>query len=181
MSITKRIITLGLITAVVFSVVLLPQTFAQTAPLSDDHKDRIRTNCVSAKNTLTQLHVSDALLRVNRGQIYESMTTKLMSRFNSRVDSNRANAKDLTATTNNYAAALTKFRTDYQSYEEQLSLALRIDCTKDPENFYNAVASARVKRTQVHNDVVILHQYIDEYKSTFETFATTFLTGEESN
>lgn len=181
MRMSKRIITAGLVLSVVFSVSLLPQVFAQTTPLSEEHKARIRTSCVTAKNTLTQLHVSDALLRVNRGQIYESMTTKLMSRFNSRVDSNRANVKDLSATTNSYGTALTKFRADYQLYEEQLSVALRTDCTKDPEGFYNAVASARAKRTQVHNDVVILHQYIDEYKSTFETFVTAFLTDEGSN
>lgn len=156
----------------VFSVVNLVN--AQGATITDAQMTRIRSNCISAKNTLNQLHASDALLRVNRGQIYESMTTKLMSRFNSRVESNHLDASKLVSVTQSYGSALTQFRTDYQSYEEQLSNALSIDCTKEPIAFYDSVASARTKRSRVHSDVVILHQYIDDYSSAFDNFATNF-------
>ena len=147
---------------------------AEGSSITDAQLTRIKTNCISAKNTLTQIHASDALLRVNRGQIYESMTTKLMSRFNSRVDSNHYDAKNLISVTQNYGTALTNFRNDYQSYEEQLSNALSIDCTKEPVSFYDSVASSRVKRTQVHVDVTILHQYINDYESAYKDFAAIF-------
>lgn len=149
--------------------------------MTDAQISRIRSNCVSAKNTLNQLHASDALLRVNRGQIYESMTTKLMSRFNSRVDVNNLNSKDLVSVTNAYGGTLGNFRIDYQSYEEQLSTALKIDCTKEPVAFYDAVASARTKRSQVHDDVVALHQFISDYGTTFNTFATEFAKNSEGS
>lgn len=147
---------------------------AQSQPLSEDQLARIRTNCVTAKNTLNQLHASDGLLRVNRGQIYDSMSTKLMARFNARADTNRYDVKDLTAVTQTYNTTLTAFRANYQAYEEQLSTALRIDCVNEPAQFYDAVAAARTKRTQVHTDVVKLHQYIDDYRAAFETFQQQF-------
>ncbi len=142
--------------------------------MTDEQIARIRSSCVSAKNTLNQLHASDALLRVNRGQLYESMSTKLMARFNSRADSNRFDVKDLTTVSQNYGTALTTFRDDYKSYEVQLATALKISCLKEPVSFYDAVFVARTMRAQVHVDVVKLHQYIDEYKATFDAFTANF-------
>ena len=88
---------------------------------------------------------------------------------------NNLDAEKLRDVTSSYSAALTTFRTDYQAYEEQLSLALKIDCTKEPVAFYDAVASSRTKRTQVHVDVVILHQFIDDYSAEFTTFRDAFI------
>ena len=181
MKIPKRLIPTSVLTTFFAAVMVFNLVHAQDTPMTEAQMTRIRSNCISAKNTLTQLHASDALLRVNRGQIYESMTTKLMSRFNSRVDSNHFDASSLISVTQNYATALTNFRNDYQSYEEQLSNALSTDCTKEPVAFYDSVASARSKRTQVHVDVIILHQYIDSYESAFNDFATSFAKTHEDN
>lgn len=174
MTIAKRaIIILGAILLGVMtpmSVVL-----AQDTPMTDAQINQIKSSCVGAKTIMAQLHANDALLRVNRGQMYESMTTKLMSRFDDRVDSNHLNSKYLVSVDQDYNDALTSFRNDYQVYEESLSSALKIDCTKEPVSFYDAVADARTKRAQVHNDVVKLNQDIDQYKSTFESFVTGLL------
>ena len=169
----RILLTFGLLTAAVASLFVLSSVSAETST-TEAQITRIKANCLSAKNTLNQIHASDALLRFNRGQIYESMTTKLMSRFNSRVDSNNFDAKPLIAVTNTYGTALTNFRSNYISYEEQMSKALTIDCQKEPIAFYDAVAIARTKRTQIHTDVVILHQKIDDYTATFNAFLVTF-------
>lgn len=167
---TTKSLTLSLFAAVVLSGALFGVVSAQGTPMTDEQIGRIRTSCVSAKNTLNQLHASDALLRVNRGQLYESMTTKLMARFNSRADSNHFDVKDLTTVTQTYGEALTTFRDDYKSYEVQLTATLAVDCLKEPVSFYDAVALTRVKRAQVHVDVVKLHQSIDAYKAAFDAF-----------
>lgn len=171
MHMPQRLMIIGLIATAITSVAVLSSVSAENGVITDAQINRIKSSCVSAKNTLNQLHASDALLRVNRGQIYLSMTTKLMTRFNTRVDSNSLDSKSFVSVTNAYNNAVNTFTSDYKSYEEQLSSALRIDCTKEPVTFYDAVASARTKRTQVHSDVVILHQLIDEYESTFDGFA----------
>ncbi len=154
---------------------------AQGSTMTDAQISQIKSSCLTAKDTLAQLHANDALLRVNRGQMYESMATKLMTPFNNRVDNNHLNSKYLVAVTQDYKDALTTFRNDYITYEESLSSALKIDCTKEPVSFYDAVADARTKRTQVHSDVLKLHQYIDQYKSTFEQFVTGLMNFNGSN
>jgi hypothetical protein len=119
---------------------------------------------------LNQLHASDALLRVNRGQIYESMSTKLMDRFNGRVSNNGFDNTNLVAITKSYGLMLDTFRLDYITYEKQLALAISIDCPNQPVEFYDAVLSARTKRSQVNADVIKLNQFIDQYQLAVNQF-----------
>jgi len=129
---------------------------------------------VSIKNSLSQLHASDALLRVNRGQVYESMAAKLMDTFNDRLAGNRLDNKAMTTVTSNYRSALTTFRTDYIAYEQKLSEAIRIDCSTQPNTFHAALEQARTLRTKVHDDVVRLHRIIDDYRSSVSDFLLNY-------
>jgi hypothetical protein len=173
MKLPVRLIALGFVAAVLLSAVSFKGASAQS-DLTDDQLQRISANCLSIKNTLNQLHASDALLRVNRGQIYESMGTKLMDRFNGRLTSNSLDAVGTIAVTNSYRSALDTFRSDYQLYERQLSAAIKIDCDKQPGAFHNAIEDARTKRNKVHTDVGRLHQYIDDYRSAVNDFLINF-------
>lgn len=138
--------------------------------MTDAHTERIRSNCIGAKDSLNRLHTSDALLRVNRGQLYESLTTKLITPFNSRVALNQLDNKQLVAVASDYKTALSSFRQDYIEYEKQLAAAIKIDCQKQPVSFYDAVSSARSKRLVVYDDILKLGQYIDDYESEFTKF-----------
>jgi len=172
MNIRTRLVVFGLIAAVLLSTFGLQKVSA--TDLSDEQLARIGANCLTIKSSLNQLHASDALLRVNRGQIYESMGTKLMNNFNGRLGSNSLDNKGLVAVTESYQTALTAFRNDYRTYEQQLSTAIKVDCVKDPAAFHDAVENARTKRTKVHTDVLRLHQYIDDYRSTIDDFMLNF-------
>jgi hypothetical protein len=143
---------------------------AESAAMTDQQIQLIRDSCVSTKSTLNQLHSSDALMRVNRGQIYESMSTKLMEKFNSRVSSNSLNNSGLVLATNSYESILDTFRLDYITYEKQLTLTIGIDCSKQPLIFYNAIDLARTERNQVHTDVVNLDQSINQYQAVVDQF-----------
>ena len=147
---------------------------AQDPVLSEQKVQQIRGNCLTTKNTLTQLHASDALLRVNRGQLYESIYTKLMDRFNIRVASNKLNNDDLKKTADDYRNTLDIFRSDYKSYEEQLAKTLDIDCTAQPTQFYDAIVLARSMREVVHGDVVKLNQYVDQYQTDVDKFSSSY-------
>lgn len=172
-----KLIMIGAVASFVFTAILFGTTHAQSATLSDAQISRIRSSCVNVENTLTQLHASDALLRVNRGQIYESMSTKLMLRFNDRASSNHYDISDLLSVTQNYGAALTTFRTDYVTYEQQLATAIATNCTKQPQAFYDAISLARTLRSQVHADVSKLNEYISDYDNVFNVFVDTEVTG----
>lgn len=147
---------------------------AQSTSLTKDQIEQIRNNCTSTKSTLSQLHASDALLRVNRGQVYESMASKLMDPFNSRLSNNRLDSKATSLVTTSYRTALDSFRTDYKNYEEKLSSAIRIDCENQPELFYTTIQSARALRSKVHDDVVKLHRYIDDYRASVGDFLLNY-------
>ncbi|MDB5160520.1 MAG: exported protein of unknown function [Candidatus Saccharibacteria bacterium] len=167
-----RLVAFALIAASLLSVFALKNTYAED--LSADQVSRISANCLSIKGSLNQLHASDALLRVNRGQIYESMGSKLMGNFNARLGNNGLDNKGLVVVSDEYQTALATFRNDYQAYEKQLSTTIKIDCSKDQVGFHTALLDARTKRTTVHDDILHLNQYIDDYRSAVNDFMLNF-------
>ena len=171
----RRIIFVALASLLTVGL-LLPLTGSSVSAedLTPDQIARVKGNCVSIKNSLSQLHASDALLRVNRGQVYESMAAKLMDTFNDRLAGNRLDNKAMTTVTANYRSALTTFRTDYIAYEQKLSEAIRIDCTAQPNTFHAALEQARTLRSKVHDDVVRLHRVIDDYRSSVNDFLLNY-------
>lgn len=158
----------GGVAALFMALAPMQSAFAET--LTPRQLERIKANCQSIKSTLNQLHATDALLRVNRGQIYESMATKLMDRFNTRLTSNGLDATGTVAVTSSYRTALETFRSDYRSYERQLATAIRINCEQNPTEFHSALQEARTKRAKLNEDVVRLHRYIDDYSSAVNDF-----------
>lgn len=152
---------------------------AQTSTPSDAHIEVIKAHCVDATASLNQLHASDALLRVNRGQVYESISTRLMIPLNSRLVLNRLDSGALVAKTAQYDRQLTAFRLAYQQYEKAMSLALAVNCKTQPVEFYQNVVDARTKRQQTHEAVVTLQATITEYGDEFARFAEAFKKGEK--
>ena len=142
--------------------------------ISDEQISLIKLNCLSTKETLNRIHASDALLRVNMGQIYESISTKLMAGFDGRVVGNNLNGVELVDVSSDYESTLNKFRADYIKYEENLSSALAIDCSKQPVSFYDSVASARLKRKQVNVDVKELNRLINLYEEAVNNIEEDF-------
>ncbi len=166
----RSLVFLG-VSTVVLAVFFMHAARAQSIPMTEAHIQRIRANCVDAQSVLSQLHASDALLRVNRGQLYESISTKLMAPFNSRVALNKFDGSKLVAQSATYETQLNEFRSSYKTYEEAMSKTLRINCTNEPVAFYDSVADARAKRQQVHQTIVTLQKTIQSYKAEFEDFA----------
>jgi hypothetical protein len=166
------LVTVAVLTASVIS--LFMHTAAQAIALTDEQKAKIQSNCLSIQGALNQLHSSDALLRVNRGQIYETVGTKLMNNFNARLNNNGLDNKGLVAVTDQYQAALTSFRANYRVYERQLSAAMDTDCTSKPVAFHDAVAVAREKRAAVYSDVLRMNRFIDDYRSAVNDFMLNF-------
>ena len=166
----KKIIILGLITSLLYGGGVFLCANAQSAQLSDQQQTQIKGECVAIKSTLNQLHSNDALLRVNTGQLYETIATKLMGRFNERANSNNMDDDALVSSVNSFNLLLDNFRNDYIVYEQYLSTAIDIDCTAQPTEFYDTVALARASREKLHNDVVLLNQALDQYSQTLSEF-----------
>ena len=82
------------------------------APLSNDQLTQIKQNCVRVKSTLRRIHANDGLVRVNQGQQYEVIATRLMAPLNSRIALNRLDGVELAKTTVEYNTQLTAFRSE---------------------------------------------------------------------
>ena len=156
------------------SALFLGASPAAADDLTPEQTAHIKSNCVAIKNSLNQLHVSDALLRVNRGQVYESMASKLMENFNARLASSRLDNKAMETVTASYRSELTAFRADYIAYEQKLSEAIRIDCVAQPNTFHAVLSEARQLRKNVHADVIKLHHLIDDYRSSVGGFLVNY-------
>lgn len=172
----RTIVILALIVTVLAggAVVSAVVSAEDTPPMTEEHIARIRDNCVDAQSTLFQLHASDAGLRVNRGQLYESIATKLMAPFNSRLVLNRINEESLLTTASDYEKQLQVFRTQYQQYEEAMAATLRINCVNQPVAFYDSVVDTRKKRRLTNQSAIELQTIIQKYGANVETFAKNF-------
>jgi len=145
--------------------------------LTDAKVVQIRTRCTSIQTTLNRIHANDALLRVNQGQLYDKLSSKLMAPFNSRLALNRLDANQLVSVTSSYENNLGQFRTKYQTYEVSLSDLLKIDCTKKPTQFYDLLVKTRDDRKEVDKAVAQLVVDIKMYRKAFISFAQPYRDG----
>lgn len=174
MNISKKLTAIILGLALVLGITPIFSVAAQELAMNSGQTEIIRSNCVAAKTKLKQLHASDALLRVNMGQTYESILTKLMEKLNNRLASNDYGNGDFVSVSINYRSTLDDFRSDYMDYEKQLSTAINIDCSTQPVSFYDAVVMAQTKRGQVHTDITKLNQFASKYESTLAQFEKNY-------
>lgn len=170
--ISRHIAGFGVIAAVLLGVLALLPVSAQGEPLSEAHLQRIRGNCVNVQNNLRQLHANDGLMRVNRGQMYEAISVKLMVPLNSRITLNRLDGGSMVDIAADYNQELISFRENYRLYERQLSSTMRINCDKAPQEFYESVKQAGESRKKVHANVVKLHDHISEYQKQYREFGS---------
>lgn len=172
----RRLSIIGIVAVLAFGslFVITPAVHADPGNIPPETQTSIQNSCTEIKNTLARLEVSDKLLRVNRGQVYESMAKKLMDRFNARLGSNSLDNRAMLTVTTSYRSLLDTFRSDYISYNSKLNEAMRVDCVADPVRFAHTIADARTMRATVHQDVLKLHRAIDDYRMAVGDFLLNY-------
>lgn len=165
-----------LVTLVGVVFVMRPASAQQAdAPvMTEAHIQHIKASCGDALRTIQQLHTNDALLRVDRGQLYETISAKLMARLSSRLATNNIDAVPFVKISTQYDKVLAEFRVNYKRYDDQMSAVLLLDCTRQPVAFYDAVAKARALRSATHANIIELNRLTGEYEKVFDTFYTNY-------
>lgn len=97
-----------------------------------------------------------------------------MAHFNSRLALNGLDAKDFIEATLEYNDGVQVFRESYKAYEVKLSSVLRIDCHKQPGDFYYGLVDARKKRAEVYKQVQQLRGTANDYLDVFNNFSVKF-------
>lgn len=176
----KRLFTTTAVLVVLMSVFMPLTLFAQQTNLTDDHIDRIKSNCQSALGTLARIHANDAPMYINRNQTYFSISDKLMAHLNARLALNRYDTTQLVGITSDFNNALIDFRSSYREYDNSMAQLTRMDCRKQPISFYEQVAETRALRQKVNDAAQQLSLFIAEYRtgvSTFQSENATLLKG----
>lgn len=153
-------IIVGLSLAISHSVAAVEQVELEPQKLAD-----IKANCVGMQVVLQKIQYNDAANRVNRGQAYESLVNRMMIPMNGRTAVNglSSSTATLAGITTRYQQKLNKFKSNYESYDNSLTAALRVKCQQKPADFYRYITEARKHRTDISNDIVELNQLIEEY------------------
>lgn len=167
----NRKISLWLASLMICSLVVSPQaSFAQISePASDDKiLANIRTYCSAIKTTIRRIHTSDAVLRVNLGQVYSTISTRLMARLNGRLSLNRIDSSELIAITNNFEKSRMQFNQTYNQYDTAMLNLAKADCVKDPAGYRTDLLKARELRMAIQGEISTLNQLIVQYRQQVE-------------
>lgn len=157
------IATIGLLTA--------PNVLAQEMSIQSNGNtpvDKIKASCDVIRPGLRRLHTSDALLRVNTGQEYNSISARLMARLNSRLALNRIDSAKFVEIAAKFDAQREQFSTHYNEYEASLSSLIRIDCRVSPTEFYAALLKTRDARNKLSISVQSMNDSLVEYRVAVE-------------
>ncbi len=150
---------------------VMPMHAARGADVvTDKQLTLIRNNCTDLKVTLTRIQNSDLSLRINRDSLYQAMANQLMVPLNQRIASNQLDGTDLITITANFKDADKNYYNAYKSYANAMSNAINIDCTRQPSQFYDAVAEARTQRQLFYQADQTMVRLMNEYRTQFTVF-----------
>ena len=116
------------------SLLLMPQVaLAQTADTTANSElaKILSRNCSSVRVAIKNIHTNDALTRVNVGQRYNSISTKLMARLNGRLAVNKLDSSKLVNITNDFESARLKFNSNYNDYDTPMPALDPANCSED--------------------------------------------------
>ena len=146
---------------------------AQNSPpiiLTEAQISGVKDRCLVSKVELDNIHSADGLQRVNVGQRYADISSRLMAPMNSRIALNGLDGLALNQTTVKYNEALDTFRRRYVNYDESTALVRSIDCQKSPVEYYAAIESARERRKLLRESVDELNSLIKRYQKQLKDF-----------
>lgn len=139
--------------------------------LTEAQTEAVIESCSVSKIALNDVHYSDAAMRVNLGQEYANITSRLMAPMNSRISLSGRDGVELTRITADYNTERNEFIEVYRQYDNSVSAALAVDCRQDPAGYYAAIIDAREQRVLVRQSARELNSLARQYQVEFEKFA----------
>lgn len=152
---------------------LLPKSASATT-ITPEMITRIKAHCVENQATLNRLHQTDAFLRNDRGDLYRTISDKLMVPLNRRLASNQLDGGELLTIAANYNTEYNTFYNAYIDYDNALSKVLDIDCNQQPVAFYNALLDARDKRDDLSKSNLAIKNLVRQYGQAFSSFKANY-------
>ena len=130
----------------------------------------VQMDCLDVKLKLSKVYEQDGLHRVNAGQVYDTMSNRLMARLNAKIVSDRLDGSELIKAASEFEEALVGFRQEYHTYEVAMNRLLKSDCQARQHAFYIALTEVRTGREAVDVQVKALDEAAKKYYEAFEAF-----------
>lgn len=140
--------------------------------LSDEKLETIRTRCSNSQFALQQIEKRDAVSRINRGRDYDQMLRQI-SAFNSRFAYNKINMPDLVQISSDLQNAVNEFRASYDTYDNDIASALKINCKQDPSQYYGFIVQARTDRAVIGEKVKSINDLVAKYRAAIVAYQET--------
>ena len=150
------------------SLLLMPQVaLAQTADTTANSEltKTLSRNCSSVRVAIKNIHTNDALTRVNVGQRYNSISTKLVARLNGRLAVNKLDSSKLVNITNDFESARLKFNSNYNDYDTTMTELDHANCSEDVAGYYQKLVAAREARNRLSENVKTLNDLLIKYRA----------------
>lgn len=140
----------------VCSVVSLPASAAEPS------ESLIKANCQQSQSILNQIEKSDAVIRINRGRVYND-AQDLLYAMSARLTDNRVSIPNISTIMSDYDHALAEFRKNYNDYDDKLNDLIEMKCAEKPSDFYDQLKDLRDTRKTLGENVKKLDQLIKDY------------------
>lgn len=148
--------------------------------ITDRQRETIRTNCTDLQATLNRVHQNDTLLRINRGNLYRTVSEKLMVPLNQRIAANQLDGGELSKIVADYNEQYLEFTTVYKDYETKISAAMKVDCTKQPTSFYDNVIIAHEGRRELYRANAGVVALAEEFQAEYLLFKERLNEGKDA-
>lgn len=155
-----------IVSSLIFSIALGFPANATDVELPEEKLDNIRTNCRDIKQSLKRVQNSDRNIRVSLGQTYQLVMADYITPLNLRLVKNNIPNSDLSSIQSRFASAREAFNRNYITYSQELEALMDIDCSANPQEFYQQLETTRSARATVAETVGILNSIIDEQEQT---------------
>lgn len=173
-SIKSSIFSISILTIFGVSLIFSPFAMAENKKIdfSDEKAHKIVSECQKIKGQIGKTRSNDALMRVNLGQSYETISDKLMVNLNTRIASNKLNGSKLVEKTAEFNENVIYFRENYQKYEKELTKLSDMKCSdKDiAKTFYEQLEKVRYLRSELNYNTTKIAEISKEYKDALREF-----------
>lgn len=162
----KKPLFASLATVILATVCALP-----VGALSDEQKSAVSANCSSIKQSLRTLQRSDSRTRVYLGSIYQIILTNYMAPLNIRLAKNNQPSAELSSDQSDFTAARDDASQKFITYSQSLEELLLVDCTNNPEQFYDKLTETRKKRDDLSQATEKVKNILNRHMETVTKLA----------
>lgn len=137
--------------------------------LTPEQSEAVSQNCSNIKQSLSKLEYADLRTRTYLGSAYEAIAGRFITPLNLRLVKNGLPSTELFKIQNDFTSAQAEFRDGYVSYMKEMEVLVAVDCTTNPQGFYDHLEVVRERRKDLQATTKkLLDLALAQYRAVFD-------------